>query len=191
MAHGVPGNGLESARETYEREQQLHATNRELRQMNARKSSTGLKIAAEKSLNKPARNPRMPHGLAPQSKRGRSLVEQATRTMSLMPTPWKVLGHDAQIAPRHRVEEKMPSVADLLKQSAGQSGAKVSPVNPVNKVKNLAQQPGGEQSKSGSFRKPNTEEQKKAKCRASAIARLDSKPVKAKTILNTNQCWLR
>ena len=110
------GKWLESARETYEREQQLHATNRELRQMNAAeldRPENRRKIAQQAS-SETANAARL--GALNQS--GRSLVEQATRNDEFDAQrleSWATMLKSLQDI----ASKKMPSVADLLKQSAG------------------------------------------------------------------------
>lgn len=110
------GKWLESARETYEREQQLHATNRELRQMNPEdldRPENRRKIAQQASSEN-ANAARL--GALNQS--GRSLVEQATRNDEFDAQrleSWATMLKSLQDI----ASKKMPSVADLLKQSAG------------------------------------------------------------------------
>jgi hypothetical protein len=110
------GKWLESARETYEREQQLHATNRELRQMKPEeldRPENRRKIAQQAS-SETANAARL--GALNQS--GRSLVEQATRNDEFDAQrleSWATMLKSLQDI----ASKKMPSVADLLKQSAG------------------------------------------------------------------------
>ena len=110
------GKWLESARETYEREQQLHATNRELRQMKPEeldRPENRRKIAQQAS-SETANAARL--GALNQS--GRSLVEQATRNDEFDAKrleSWATMLKSLQDI----ASKKMPSVADLLKQSAG------------------------------------------------------------------------
>lgn len=110
------GKWLESARETYEREQQLHATNRELRQMSPTdldRPENRRKIAQQSS----AENANATR-LNALNQSGRSLVQQATRNdefdakrLESWATMLKALQDIS--------DKRMPSVADLLKQSAG------------------------------------------------------------------------
>jgi len=149
------GKWLESARETYEREQQLHATNRELRQMKPEeldRPENRRKVAQQASAET-ANAARL--GALNQS--GRSLVEQATRNeefdaqrLESWATMLKTLQDIAS--------KKMPGVADLLKQSAGaKSAAKGGGSKPsAPQIANGDQTP-----KSGSQGKPDDEQQKK------------------------------
>jgi hypothetical protein len=115
--------------------------------------------------------------LAALNQSGRSLVEQATRNDEFDAKrleSWATMLKSLQDI----ASKKMPSVADLLKQSAGaksqpsQSGQKPSAPQLAN----------GEQSpKSGSSGKPSTEEQKKANMPSIADREGSmSKPVEAK-----------
>jgi len=114
------GKWLEAARESYEREQQLHATNKELRALSAAdldRPENRRKIAQQASAEN-ANASRL--GMLNQS--GRSLVEQATRNDEFDAKrleSWATMLKSLQdIAAR-----RMPSVADLLKQGANaQSG---------------------------------------------------------------------
>jgi hypothetical protein len=114
------GKWLESARETYEREQQLHATNKELREMSAAeldRPENRRKIAQQASAEN-ANATRL--GALNQS--GRSLVEQATRNDEFDAArleSWATMLQSLQ----EIAKKRMPSVAELLKES---SGAKAS-----------------------------------------------------------------
>ncbi|MDH4452549.1 MAG: hypothetical protein QE570_05145 [Verrucomicrobiota bacterium] len=114
------GKWLESARETYEREQQLHATNKELREMSAAeldRPENRRKIAQQASAEN-ANATRL--GALNQS--GGSLVEQATRNDEFDAArleSWATLLKSLQ----NIAKKRMPSVAELLKES---SGAKAS-----------------------------------------------------------------
>ncbi len=116
------GKWLESARETYEREQQLHATNKELREMSAAeldRPENRRKIAQQASAEN-ANASRL--GALNQS--GRSLVEQATRNDEFDAArleSWATMLKSLQDIAKKR----MPSVAELLKESSGaKAGAK-------------------------------------------------------------------
>lgn len=116
------GKWLESARETYEREQQLHATNKELREMTAAeldRPENRRKIAQQASAEN-ANATRL--GALNQS--GRSLVEQATRNDEFDANrleSWATMLQSLQDIAKKR----MPSVAELLKESSGaKAGAK-------------------------------------------------------------------
>lgn len=127
------GKWLEAARETYEREQQLHATNRELRQMTATeldRPENRRKIAQQAS----AENANAAR-LSALNQSGRNLVEQATRNDEFDAQrleSWATMLKSLQDIAKKR----MPSVADLLKQSSGaKAGAKSesqSAENPPN-----------------------------------------------------------
>jgi hypothetical protein len=110
------GKWLESARETYEREQQLHATNKELREMSAAeldRPENRRKIAQQASAEN-ANATRL--GALNQS--GGSLVEQATRNDEFDAArleSWATLLKSLQDIAKKR----MPSVAELLKESSG------------------------------------------------------------------------
>lgn len=119
------GKWLESARETYEREQQLHATNKELRELNAAeldRPENRRKIAQQAS----AENANAAR-LSALNQSGRNLVEQATRNdefdaqrLESWATMLKSL--------RDIAKKRMPSVADLLKESSSaKTGAKSPP----------------------------------------------------------------
>lgn len=116
------GKWLESARETYEREQQLHATNKELRQMNAAdldRPENRRKIAQQAS----AENANAAR-LSALNQSGRNLVEQATRNDEFDAQrleSWATMLKSLQDIAKKR----MPSVAELLKESSGaKAGAK-------------------------------------------------------------------
>ncbi|MDP1587934.1 MAG: hypothetical protein Q8M07_09340, partial [Prosthecobacter sp.] len=116
------GKWLESARETYEREQQLHATNKELREMSAAdldRPENRRKIAQQASAEN-ANATRL--GALNQS--GRNLVEQATRNDEFDANrleSWATMLKSLQDIAKKR----MPSVAELLKESSGaKAGAK-------------------------------------------------------------------
>ena len=172
------GKWLESARETYEREQQLHATNRELRQMKPEeldRPENRRKVAQQASAET-ANAARL--GALNQS--GRSLVEQATRNDEFDAQrleSWATMLKSLQDI----ASKKMPSVADLLKQSAG---AKTQPSQSGQQSQkpSAPQLANGEQSpKSGSQGKPSDEEQKKANMPSISDREGSmSKPVEAK-----------
>lgn len=127
------GKWLEAARESYEREQQLHATNKELRALTAAeldRPENRRKIAQQASAEN-ANASRL--GMLNQS--GRSLVEQATRNDEFDAKrleSWATMLKSLQDISAKR----MPSVAELLKQSSnaqsgkpGQSTAGAPPSN--------------------------------------------------------------
>lgn len=138
------GKWLEAARETYEREQQLHATNKELRAMDAAdldRPENRRKIAQQSS----AENANAAR-LSSLNQSGRSLVEQATRNDEFDAArleSWATMLKSLQDISAKR----MPSVADLLKQSsAAKAGAKGSPTPPQQAQNNNSnsQKPGSE-----------------------------------------------
>ena len=153
------GKWLESARESYEREQQLHATNRELRQMKAEELERpeNRRRIAQQSSAEIANAARL--GALNQS--GRQLVEQATRNDEFDAQrleSWATMLQSLQDI----ALKKMPSVADLLKQSAG-AKTQTSQSGQQSQKFSAQQLANGEQSpKSGSQSKPSDEEQKKA-----------------------------
>lgn len=120
---GQFGKWLEAARESYEREQQLHATNKELRALTAAeldRPENRRKIAQQASAEN-ANAARL--GMLNQS--GRSLVEQATRNDEFDAKrleSWATMLKSLQEISAKR----MPSVADLLKQGANAQSGKAS-----------------------------------------------------------------
>ena len=115
------GKWLDAARETYEREQQLHQTNKELRDL------------AATELDRPENRRRISRQAADEQANagrldalndaGRRLVEQGTRNpefdaerLESWATMLQMLDDIA--------EKRMPSVADLLKESSSAAGAK-------------------------------------------------------------------
>lgn len=121
------GKWLEVARESYEREQQLHQANKELRELSA------------EDLERPENRRRVSQQAAAESgnaarldaltQSGRSLVEQATKNdefdaerLESWATMLKSLKDIAAT--------RMPSVSDLLKKTASAPGGKPSGANP-------------------------------------------------------------
>lgn len=109
------GKWLEAARETYEREQQLHQTNKELRALSAAeldRPDNRRKVAQQSS----AENANAER-LSALNNAGRQLVEQATKNTEFDATrleSWATMLKSLQDIAANR----MPNVADLLKQSA-------------------------------------------------------------------------
>jgi hypothetical protein len=109
------GKWLEAARETYEREQQLHATNKELRALSAAeldRPDNRRKVAQQAS----AENANAER-LSALNNAGRQLVEQATKNTEFDAPrleSWATMLKSLQDIAANR----MPNVADLLKQSA-------------------------------------------------------------------------
>ncbi|HEX4083568.1 MAG TPA: hypothetical protein VHY22_01555 [Chthoniobacteraceae bacterium] len=109
------GKWLEAAKESYEREQQLHETNKELRAMNPQeldRPENRQKVAQQAA----AENAQAAR-LAGLTQSGRNLVEQATKNDEFDAKrleTWATMLKTLQDIAANR----MPSVADLLKQSA-------------------------------------------------------------------------
>ena len=132
------GKWLEAARESYEREQQLHATNKELRALTPAeldRPENRRKIAQQASAEN-ANATRL--GMLNQS--GRSLVEQATRNDEFDAKrleSWATMLKSLQDISAKR----MPSVADLLKQSSNAQSGKAGQSTAANPPSNASQQP--------------------------------------------------
>lgn len=112
---------LEVAKETYEREQQLHETNKELRQMSAAELDRpeNRRKISQQSAAENANAAR----LDSLTQAGRNLVEQATKNPEFDAKrleSWATMLKSLKDIARNR----MPGVAGLLKQSAGAQGAK-------------------------------------------------------------------
>lgn len=122
------GKWLQLAKESYEREQQLHATNRELRQMSA------------DELDRPENRRKVQQQAAAESangqrldslvENGRRLIEQATKNPEFEATKlesWAKMSKSL----KDIAENRMPSVADMLRQTANAEqkgeGAKPDP----------------------------------------------------------------
>ena len=135
------GKWLEAARESYEREQQLHATNKELRALNPAdldRPENRRKIAQQASAEN-ANATRL--GMLNQS--GRSLVEQATRNDEFDAKrleSWATMLKSLQDI----AAKRMPSVADLLKQSSNAQSGKADQTMAANPPSNSTQQPSKE-----------------------------------------------
>lgn len=120
------GKWLDAARESYEREQQLHQTNKELRALSAAELDRpeNRRRVAQQSAAESANAER----LDTLNRSGKSLVEQATRNDQFDARrleAWaKMLKTLKEIA-----ANRMPSVADLLKQSANAPGGKLASGN--------------------------------------------------------------
>lgn len=132
------GKWLEAARESYEREQQLHATNKELRALTPAeldRPENRRKIAQQASAEN-ANASRL--GMLNQS--GRSLVEQATRNDEFDAKrleSWATMLKSLQDI----AAKRMPSVADLLKQGANAQSGKPAQSMAGNTPSNRSQQP--------------------------------------------------
>jgi len=121
------GKWLQVARETYEREQQLHETNRELRALDVSeldRPENRRKVAQQAS----AENANAER-LSALTSAGKNLVEQATKNPEFEAArleAWaKMLKSLKDIA-----ANRMPSVADLLKQAASAQSGKPSDGKP-------------------------------------------------------------
>ncbi len=140
---------LEAAKETYEREQQLHVTNKELRAMSAAdldRPENRRKVAAQSAAEN-ANGER----LNALTDAGRNLAEQATKNdefdaarLESWATMLESLNDIAQ--------NRMPNVADLLKQSAD---AKADAQLAQNSGNNGQQQPGQKGQESQSQQNPS------------------------------------
>ncbi len=132
------GKWLEAARESYEREQQLHATNKELRALTPAeldRPENRRKIAQQASAEN-ANAARL--GMLNQS--GRSLVEQATRNDEFDAKrleSWATMLKSLQDI----AAKRMPSVADLLKQSSNAQSGKPGQSTAATPPSNSSQQP--------------------------------------------------
>ena len=136
------GRWLEVAKESYEREQGLHETNKELRAL------TPAELDRPENRRKVAQQASAENSNAAKldslNQSGRSLVEQATKNDEFDAKrleTWATMLKSLQDIAAHR----MPSVADLLKQSAGAPGGKLADAaNPGQPAS-----PGGGQGKPG------------------------------------------
>ena len=122
------GKWLEVARESYEREQQLHQTNKELRALSPADLDRpeNRRRVAQQAAGENANAAR----LDALTQSGRSLVEQATKNdefdakrLESWATMLKALKDIAA--------NRMPSVTALLKQTASAPGGKLAAANPV------------------------------------------------------------
>ncbi len=113
------GKWLEASKETYEKEQQLHQTNKEMREMSA--SDLDRPENRRKVSQQAAAENANAARLDSLTAAGRNLVEQATRNDEFEA---KKLANWAEMvkALKDIAEKRMPSVADLLKQSASAPG---------------------------------------------------------------------
>lgn len=121
---------LQAARETYEHEQRLHETNREMRDMKA------------EELDRPENRRKIAQQAAAESANadrldrlnnaGRKMIEQAARNDSFEAQKLEQWASMVK-ALKDIAGKKMPSVADLLKKSAGAEASKSSPSSPSEK----------------------------------------------------------
>ena len=143
------GRWLEAAKETYEREQQLHETNKELRALSPEELDRpeNRRRVAQQAANENANAAR----LDSLNDSGHRLVEQATKNDEFDAKrleSWATMLKSLKDIAANR----MPSVSDLLKQTANAanaskpSGGQSSPTNPSQTQPNAQQTPpGGEQ----------------------------------------------
>lgn len=135
------GKWLEVAKETYEREQQLHETNKELRGLSPEeldRPENRRKVAQQAS----AENANAAR-LDSLNQSGRRLVEQATKNDEFdaqrLETWATMLKSLKDIA-----ANRMPSVADLLKQTANAPGGKLAAAGPNAASNNANTSPQGQ-----------------------------------------------
>lgn len=109
------GKWLEAARETYEREQSLHQTNKELRALSAQELDRpeNRRKIAQQAASENANTER----LNSLNNAGRNLVEQATKNPEFDAARLESWATMLQSL-RDIAANRMPSVSDLLKQSA-------------------------------------------------------------------------
>lgn len=135
---------LQAARETYEHEQRLHETNRELRDMKAEeldRPENRRKIAQQASAES-ANADRLDR----LNSAGRKMIEQAARNDSFDAQKLEQWASMVK-ALKDIAGKKMPSVADLLKKSAGAEASKGSPSS-SNDKQDQQQQANASQGKS-------------------------------------------
>jgi hypothetical protein len=139
---GQFGKWLEAARETYEREQQLHQTNKEMRQLTAEELDRpeNRRKVAKQASSEQANAAR----LDAIAGAGKTLVEHGTRNPEFdaerLESWATMIGMLDEIA-----KQRMPSVADLLKESAGARGGKPgqpSETSPSQMAANSSKEPG-------------------------------------------------
>ncbi|MES2568711.1 MAG: hypothetical protein V4710_01500, partial [Verrucomicrobiota bacterium] len=135
------GKWLEVAKESYEREQQLHQTNKELRALSAA------------DLERPDNRRRLSQQAAAETanaarvdqltQSGRNLVEQATKNEEFDAArleSWATMLKSLKEIAANR----MPSVSDLLKQTASASGSRPANGSPAAAAQASSQPPAGE-----------------------------------------------
>ena len=145
------GRWLHSARESYEREQQLHQTNKELRALPV--AELDRPEVRRRVMQQAASENANSDRLAGLTQSGRHLVEQATRNPEFDATrleSWATMLKSLQDI----AAQRMPSVADLLKQTSGApakpmlanvtDGKPTQPSSPSQQ-----QQPNGQQKEGG------------------------------------------
>ncbi len=110
------GKWLQHARESYEREQQLHATNKELRSLTAADLDRpeNRRRVSQQAAAENANSERLGH----LTQAGRQLVEQATKNPEFDAARLESWATMLQSL-KDIAAERMPGVADLLKETAG------------------------------------------------------------------------
>jgi hypothetical protein len=131
------GKWLEAAKESYEREQQLHQTNRDLR------SLTGAELDRPENRRRVSQQAAAENANAARldalTQSGRSLVEQATKNDEFDAKrleSWATMLKSLKDIAANR----MPSVSDLLKQSASATAGKPGETNPAKASSQSPQQ---------------------------------------------------
>ena len=146
------GRWLEVAKESYEREQQLHQTNKELRALSAEELDRpeNRRKVAEQASAENANGSR----LESLTESGHSLVEQATRNDEFDAKrleSWAEMLHSL----KDIASKRMPTVSDLLKQSANAATAKAgAPGQSGKPAENGTAGKRGEDGKPGDAGKP-------------------------------------
>lgn len=140
------GKWLEAAKESYEREQQLHQINKELRALSVEdlERPENRRRASQQAVAENANAARL-DGL---TQSGRSLVEQATKNDEFDAQrleSWATMLKSLKDIAANR----MPSVSDLLKQTASAAGAKPSDPKAGNPSSNPSQPQPAESAKTG------------------------------------------
>ena len=146
---------LQVARESYEREQQLHQTNKELRELSA--ADLDRPENRRKVMQQAASERANADRLDNLTQLGKSLVEQATHNPEFEAKrleSWASMLKDL----RNIAAQRMPSVADLLKQSSNAATKSMASSNPGKPAPgDQKPQPSTSQNSSG---KPSPGEQK-------------------------------
>ncbi|MCB1225317.1 MAG: hypothetical protein KDK99_05860 [Verrucomicrobiales bacterium] len=160
------GKWLDVARESYEREQQLHEMNKELRQLSAAEldQMANRRRIAQQAAAEQANASR----LGALNEAGRRLLEQATKNTEF---DGKRLESWAQMLRKldDIAANRMPSVADLLKQAAdAQSGNLAAQSSPQSKAPNASPSSPPSSASDPSADKPSESSEKSASSAESA-----------------------
>ena len=118
---GQFGKWLEAAKESYEREQQLHESNKELRALSA--AELDRPENRRRVLQQAAAENANASRLESLTQSGRSLVEQATKNDEFDAKKLESWAAMLKVL-KDIAANRMPSVSDLLKQTAGAPGGK-------------------------------------------------------------------